>query len=428
MADVAAQVHVASARARASLRGPTGTTTVTNLLILGSNALAGIVSARALGPVGRGQLAIVVLWSALISMVAIVGLPSSCSYYVARWPDRRATLATFFSRIALRQALVMTVISGAVMWCLHLRLRLPSPLAIEYVTWAGGTAIALYGASYVQGLGGGFGRFNAIRSITGILPAVLMLGATVTIRLTPAEAGAAYLLPTWISAGVAWAWLRQAGRGNGARRLSYRDRRSIRSYGWRSLASFSGLALNRSADQLVLGLVVPVGSLGLYSVAAAASTPLPSLVASLGMVGLPTISALTGPAKARATWKALWRGACILALVAPLVALILPRAIPLVYGADYASAVVPAELLLAGAVFTALTSVADDLLRAHGHPGFVSLSQGAGGAVTIVGTVLLGRRSLADVALVSSMGFAVALALALIRLRAAPHDRQYDPG
>ncbi len=95
-----------------------------------------------------------VLWSALISMVGIVGLPSSCSYYVARWPDRRATLAAFFSRIALRQALVMTVISGAVMWWLHARLRLPSPLAMEYVTWAGGTAIALYGTCYVQGLGG----------------------------------------------------------------------------------------------------------------------------------------------------------------------------------------------------------------------------------------------------------------------------------
>jgi O-antigen/teichoic acid export membrane protein len=427
LANVAAQVHVASARARASLRGPTATTTVTNLIILGSSALGGIVSARALGPAGRGQLAIVVLWSALISMVGIVGLPSSCSYYVARWPDRRATLATFFSRIALRQALVMTVISGAVMWWLHVRLRLPSPLVMEYVTWAGGTAVALYGTCYVQGLGD-FRRFNAIRSIPGILPAVLMLGATVTVRLTPAEAGAAYLIPAWCSASVAWTWLRRAGRGGGARRLSHHDRRSIRSYGWRSLASFSGLALNRSADQLVLGLVVPAGSLGLYSVAAAASTPLPSLVASLGMVGLPTISALTGPAKATATWKALWRGACILALVAPLVALILPRAIPLVYGAHYASAVVPAELLLAGAVFTALTSVADDLLRAHGHPGFVSLSQGAGGAVTIIGALLLARRSLAAVALISSAGFAVAFVLALIRLRAAPHDRQFDHG
>jgi O-antigen/teichoic acid export membrane protein len=409
------------------LRGSTATTTVTNLLILGSNALAGIVSARALGPAGRGQLAIVVLWSALISMVGIVGLPSSCSYYVACWPDRRATLAAFFSQIALRQALVMTVIGGAVMWWLHARLRLPSPLAIEYVTWAGGTAIALYGTCYVQGLGS-FRRFNAIRSIPGILPAVLMLGAAVAVRLTPAEAGAAYLIPAWFSAAVAWVWLRRACRGNGARRLSHRDRRSIRSYGWRSLASFSGLALNRSADQLVLGLVVPVGSLGLYSVAAAASTPLPALVASLGMVGLPTISALTGPAKAEATRKALWRGACILALAAPLVALILPRVIPLIYGAHYASAVVPAELLLVGAVFAALTSVADDLLRAHGHPGFVSLSQGVGGAVTIIGTILLARRSLTDVALVSSIGFVVAFVVALTRLRAAPHGRQYDPG
>ena len=77
---------------------------------------------------------------------------------------------------------------------------------------------------------------------------------------------------------------------------------------------------------------------------------------------------------------------------------------------------IPAELLLIGAVFTALTVVTDDLLRAHGNPGFVSITQGAGGVVTIVGTLLLAKRSLTEVALVSSLGFAVAFALALIRL------------
>ena len=95
---------------------------------------------------------------------------------------------------------------------------------------------------------------------------------------------------------------------------------------------------------------------------------------------------------------------------------LIPFAVPAAYGEHYSAAVIPGEFLLIGAVFTALTVVTDDLLRAHGNPGFVSITQGAGGVVTIVGTLLFARRSLTEVALVSSLGFAVAFVLALIRL------------
>jgi O-antigen/teichoic acid export membrane protein len=411
-------MHAAAEWIRASLRGPTATTTIANLVILAGSALAGIVSARALGPSGRGQLAIVVLWSALIHMVGSLGVPSSCTYHAARWVDRRTALAVWLSRIAARQAIAMTAVSAAILWWLHFRLRLPPLLTIEYTTWAATATITLYGSCYAQGLGD-FARFNMIRVISGAAPAALMLPIAAATHLTPAEAGAAYLAPIWFSAILACIWLRRASGRVPARPLSPHERRATWSYGWRSLASFSGLALNRSADQLTLGLLVPAGFLGVYSVAAAVSSPLPSLVASLGMVGLPAVTALTGPAKARTTWRTLRRAAGLLAVVSPALALLLPWAIPLVYGARYATAVMPAEVLLLGTVCAALASVADDLLRAYGHPGFVSITQGAGGAVTIAGTVLLGGRPLTAVALVSSLGFLAAFALALVRLQVA---------
>ena len=348
-------------------------------------------------------------------MVGALGLPSACTYYVAHWPERSATLAAYFRRTAVRQAFAMTAISGLILWWLHYRLRLPTILTIEYTSAAAGTAIALYGTCFVQGLGD-FTRFNLIRVLSAGLSVVPMLVIALTVHLTPAEAGLAYLIPTWCSAALGWRWLRRGGKPDDSRPLSRPERRSIRSYGWRSVASLTGLTINRSADQLILGLLVPVGSLGLYTVAASASSPLPYVVASLGMVGLPTVAALPGQAKAAATWKALRRAAYLLAVLAPACAALIPLAVPAAYGGHYSAAVIPAELLLIGAVFTALTAVADDLLRAHGNPGFVSISQGAGGAVTIVGTLLLARRSLTEVALVSSLGFAVAFVLALIRL------------
>jgi hypothetical protein len=317
------------------------------------------------------------------------------------------------------QAIAMTAVSAAILWILWLHLHLDPLLAIEYSTWPAAATISLYGASCAQG-SSDFARFNTIRLIPGAMPAVLMLAGAIAMRLTPAEAGAAYLIPVWCSALLAGKWLHSACENSTpAEPLSPDQRRSVLSYGWRSVASLSGLALNRSADQLTLGLLVPASSLGIYSAAASASSPLPSLVASLGMVGLPKVAALTGEAKNAATWRAMLRATCALALVSPVLALLIPWAIPFLYGASYAAAVVPAEFLLLGTVFCALAVVADDLLRAHGRPGFVSISQGAGGVITVIGTLLLGGHPLNAVAAVSSLGFVLAFTLALARLRAA---------
>jgi O-antigen/teichoic acid export membrane protein len=113
-------------------------------------------------------------------------------------------------------------------------------------------------------------------------------------------------------------------------------------------------------------------------------------------------------------------------LISPVLAILLPWAIPFVYGTRYSAAVVPAEILLLGTVFSALTVVADDLLRAHGHPGFVSISQGAGGVITGVGTLMLDGHPLSAVSAASSLGFIVAFTLALARLRATTR-RHHEP-
>lgn len=401
-----------------SLRGPTAATFVSNLLILLSSILAGVISARALGPAGRGQLAIVALWSGLIHIVGSLGLQSSCSYHLARWPRCHAVLAAWFTRIAVLQAIAMTVVSAAVLWWLRVRLGLSTPLTIEYMSWAAAGTFALYGATYAQG-SFRFGRFNVIRLISGAMPTALILACALAVRLTPAEAGAAYLVPTWCSAVLAGIWLRRASRGIRGDPLSPRELRSLWSYAWRSAASLSSLTVNNSADQFALGLLVPPSSLGLYSVSASAASPLPSLIASLGMVGMPTVTALTGRAKARATWRMLRRATILVAVLAPPAAVLLPWAIPWLYGARYRAAILPAEVLLAGVSFAALTTAVDALLRAYGLPGFVSVTQGVGGIVTITGTVLVGGRPLALVAIASSVGFIVTFALALGRLWAA---------
>jgi O-antigen/teichoic acid export membrane protein len=403
---------------RTSLKNSVFRTTLSNAMILAANATTGVVSARALGPTGRGQVAIVVLWTALVQILGNLGVPSACSYYIARWPNRQAAIALWVLRISLVQCCVMTFVSGVLLWWLHIRLRIPVLLTYEFIIWAAASSLTLYGACHAQGVAS-FARFNFLRTAPSMATAILMVCLTLIGRLTSAEAGATYLLPTLITSIVAVFWLWTAAKSPLESPLAKHERKAMWSYSLRSVASFSGLALNRNADQIILGLLVPVGALGIYTVASAASSPLPALVASLGMVGLPKVAALTGKEKSNATWKIARRGTYFLAVASPLLAVTLPWAIPFVYGPQYASAVLPAEILLLGTVFAALATVIDDLLRAHGHPGFVSVTQGAGGIVTLIGAAMLGGHPLTAIAAVSSLGFLVALVMALLRLRVA---------
>ena len=385
-----------------------------------SYAVTGIVTARTLGPTGRGQLTLVMLWSGLIYSLGTLGLPKSLSYHLALWPDRRWALTSWLKRVAIRQAIVLTVISAAIFWWLYAHFHLPPLLAFEYITWAAAGTVYLYGNCYSQGLSK-FSHFNWIRVISGVLPAVLIIVGSWTVRLTTTEAGAAYLIPTWCSAVVVGILLHRSSHRMSANALSKDEIHSLWSYGWRSVTSASSLILNNSSDQFVLGLLVPISSLGIYSVAASVSSPLPIIISSFGMVGLPAITQLTGEAKAAASSRVMRRAEFFTVLIAVPLALLLPWLIPWLYGARYSAAVLPGELLLIGTVGCALATVTDDLIRAYGFPGFVTVTQGAGGIVTILGTVLLARRSLDAVSIASSVGFGVAFTLALARLWLAAH-------
>ena len=79
---------------------------LTDVAIIFSTMISSLVGARALGPAGRGDLLVVVLWPPVIAMLAGAGLPTAYKYWMAREPDRVSRL---FSN-----AVVYTVIVGLV--------------------------------------------------------------------------------------------------------------------------------------------------------------------------------------------------------------------------------------------------------------------------------------------------------------------------
>ena len=59
-----------------------------NLLILLSGVVTSLLGAWALGPAGRGDLLVVVLWPPVIALLAGLGLPVANRYWMAREPER----------------------------------------------------------------------------------------------------------------------------------------------------------------------------------------------------------------------------------------------------------------------------------------------------------------------------------------------------
>src|SRR6267142_4469162 len=64
----------------------------TNALMLCSGVVTSLLSAWALGPVGRGDLIVVLMWPAIFTMVAQLGLPSAYRFWVARRPECTSAL------------------------------------------------------------------------------------------------------------------------------------------------------------------------------------------------------------------------------------------------------------------------------------------------------------------------------------------------
>src|SRR3954468_9418488 len=59
----------------------------TNFLMLSSGVVTSLLSAWALGPTGRGDLIVVLMWPAIFSMTAQIGVPQAYRFWTAKRPE-----------------------------------------------------------------------------------------------------------------------------------------------------------------------------------------------------------------------------------------------------------------------------------------------------------------------------------------------------
>jgi O-antigen/teichoic acid export membrane protein len=320
-----------------------------------------VIVSRALGPSGRGEYTLVVSVAWIAYLLVSLGVPLAARPRLAG-PDGRYWLPRFLGLmgvLAVVQLFVCALAGSAALHAVDVDLS-----RIEMVeVGVAGAALLLADAAVVAAFFGGLTRYASLAdaggSTVGLLGAVALAAASV-------DSPGAYV---WVAAG---GWLAQAGFALGAlryRRLLPRPVADVDA--WRTLMArgLRGLPLGASQaaafrfDRYLLGAYAGATEVGLYAVAATAPEALRILPRTLG--GLLTRQRAGGGLDdARGLRYRRW----VLAATAALVVVAFAAAgalVSLVFGDEFAGAVTPLRILLAGEIAIAVYILATAELTAR---------------------------------------------------------------
>jgi len=349
--------------------------------ILGLQAATGIVTARTLGPAGRGELAAMILWPLFVASVTTLGVPSSLIYHFRRWPERRDQLVASGFLLA---AFLGTVAAAAFSFILPWWLRQYSPEVVDAAEWFLLTvpvcAVTLAGRAVLEGSH----DFTGSNSIQTLTPFATLLGLLVFLamhRINPYTAAIAY-----IAASIPTFWLML----NRVRRVGTKGFpvhgvviQGILGYGIRSYGIDVLGTLALQVDQvLVVSLLAP-SAMGSYVVVLSLSRMLNLFQNSVVMVLFPKAAGRAVEDVVNLTGCAVRISSLATAVCGVVVCAAGPTLLRLLYGQEYVGAVGALRILVVEVILSGATFVLAQAFMALNRPGVVTILQAVGLSLSI---------------------------------------------
>jgi O-antigen/teichoic acid export membrane protein len=354
-------------------------TLATRALALLIGIASSVILARALGPAGRGEYALIVLIPALLQFVGGFGLEPSVTYLVAKRKDEARAIAFTLVIASLALGLLLIGVYAAVS-ALPAYLRYLQTAAVDpSLVWIviAILPVTLAAQSLVAAILG-LERYRTYNLATLITPAAnlaLLLALVVALRF--GVAGAVIASATAGVLGLASAAVLLLRVSSGRAFYLPTVVREWLSYGLRAHAANVAWFLHYRADMFLVGYLAGPAALGFYATAVGLGEKLYMPPSAIGTVLLPRVAA-AGPEVARnvtpaATRHTLWLTLCLGALLA-IVAWPLVYAL---YGSEFLPSVAPLWLLLPGVLSLAVGRVLSADLNGRGLPGSVALANGS---------------------------------------------------
>ena len=340
------------------------------------NLAMGVTTARALGPIGRGEQSALSLWPALLPYLFTFGLPTAIRYCIRREPERR----TEFYSVAIAAAAVMSVVSFAAgILLLPFELRSYSASFVRaaqlLMLFTPEVMLSLVFTAMLETLGD-FSVANATRYFPVALTLILLVWLALTHSMTPLAAAIAYLAPPVLTA----IWLAWRLRRYFARRV-FDPRPALRvlgSYGIRSYGIDVLATLSQQIDQVLVVGILSAQSMGVYVVALSASRVLQIIHFGVVTVVFPSASGLERDRVVAMVSRAARISTVVAIVCAVALVVAIPILIPIFYGAEFADAIRVAQVLTLESLIGGLVAVLAQTFMALGRPGVVSMLQGVG--------------------------------------------------
>lgn len=369
----------------------------------------GLLTARLLGPSGKGIYAFPIIQAGLVASM-FGGLSSATSYYLLNENAGRQIVRPLSITAALFVAggsLVVLVIA-----------------AISHAIWAAPAAIASLPAaatiSAVSGYVTGIKRIRYVSSLSMALALTTLFLTAVGLFLiarSPFVAIAAWVISTTIIGAIAWiAMLVHARTLNSGHPIDLRRYTTLAlKGGTTALVSL----LNYRADLYIVAIMLSTRDLGLYSVATSAPMALlfPAQVAAT--VTSPHIGGLDRRAAAQLAARCARHNMLISIVICGAVFMFAPAIIQTFYGGAFLPLAPSLRILLVGVVALSLAGpISSYYTLKLAKPEVPLVFAGISAAICIAGTIaLIPSLGIAGAACASTAGYVVAVILGLFYFR-----------
>lgn len=393
---------------------------VTNALMLCSGVITSLLSAWALGPAGRGDLMVVLMWPGIFALLAEFGMPTAYRFWTAKNPKNVPQLFSNAILVTVLLGAIATFISWFVIPIFSgprsapvIRLAQIYALIIPLTLLTDLSRGLLEGARRFTWVGVVRLIFFAVQSLSYI---VLWLLGELTVSsamYTMIAAAAVSLLLALI--GV-WRELKPSWEP------SFKELRTTLRYGIRDYPGVLTEYVNWRLDWMMLVALAPSAAVGLYSVAVRLSDITTVLASSVGDALMPEVAASKDANEATQTvTRSLRLTLCVhIAILVPLW-IAAPYIIHFAYGQEFMAVTAVLRLLMIASVIWSGGAIVISGLNGLGHPGLSAIAR-ITAAVVMVAALLswLPTRGIIGAALASITGYSVMFAVALfwfLRLR-----------
>lgn len=378
-------------------------------LTAAAGALSSIVLARTLGPIERGELATVLLWPLAIGILGELGLGLAFAYFVARDGSLLNGLWTLGWVVSLGWGSILALASRVL---LDRFLVLSDPARDVFFITLSTVPISLATAfqSYLLLGIGELAAFNVVRASAVALWVAGVCAIAFRGRASVPAYAIAWFVSQVLTFAIVTAWLVLPRRPRWEWRTSLL--RPVAVYGAKTYASSLTGQMTLRLDQMLMTALGASAVLGVYVVAVAVASITSPLFTALAIVVMHRRPGGAPREAGRHVLECLQLAFLFGVPLSLLLAVAAPWLVPLVFGAAYRDAVLPAAILLAAGVFQGSNAVLGNGLRALGLPGRPARAEAAGFALTLgLLALLLPRFGAAGAACASLVAYAAVMAI-----------------